>query len=249
MATLSSDLLLVLLALGESSYGSFADWGAVTNDNLSNLEGAVSALTQVTVTTANVTLTDVQARSLFIQAVGDRTANRALVVPSRKRVYYISSASSTGGFALVVRTAAAGANVSLEDGQAMFVYCDGTDVYAMSGWEYFSNSDGVSLRHPSGVQICIERRSASAFISGASSPYWSSALMWNFPQSFKVGTVPFASATIEMGNISGGGGVFRGIRWTGGNRITVSSYEYYHVGTSAGTVAVDTNLFAIGLWR
>jgi hypothetical protein len=251
MATQSSNLLLTLLALGESSYGAFPDWGAVMVDNLNNIEGAVSNSLSIPILDTNTTLTDAQARNLVITATGTLTVARALIFPLRKRMYYVTN-STTGGFGISIR-ASTGALVALQPGQSMLVYCDGTDFISISGWSYSSGSDGVALRHPSGVQICIHRRTGGNTLNGpigTGGIGWSAPLTWTYPQSFKTGTVPFFSATVEMHYNPLAPGSFKGMRWIAGNDVDNASALYYKLGTSQDSYSSDhTNLFAIGMWR
>lgn len=241
MATLSTNLKLILLALGESAYGAFADWGAVTNDNLSNLEEAISSREDITINIADVTMTDAQARAIYLNLTGAMTGNRNLIVPTREKLYFVSNLT-TGDFDLVVKTAA-GTGVTLKNGQALFVYCDGTNVIAINGWSYFSNSDGVSIRHPSGLQICLGRKTGGNTNGGSAPPYINSPVTWDFPQVFKAGTYPFAYGSCHTDGVSLQ-------RWIVSNSTTIGSYSYYKAGmTKSSTNSDPVNLFAIGFWR
>lgn len=127
MASSASTLLKVeLQATGEND----STWGDKINAALSRLEEGIAGMTSVSVTTADVTLTDTQyvaneARGMILYASGAMTAARSIIVPARTKVYVVHNAC-TGGFALTVE-ASGGSGVVVPVGKAI-VYCDGTDV-------------------------------------------------------------------------------------------------------------------------
>lgn len=100
-----------------------------TTNNTANqeIENAVSAQTPLTVTTANITLTDAQHNgTLYFKCTGAMTAARDVICKNRKHLFIVEHAC-TGGFALTFKTAA-GTGVALNNGDKKFVYCDGTNV-------------------------------------------------------------------------------------------------------------------------
>ena len=128
MASSPSALLkLELQAAGEND----STWGDKANDVFSRLEEAIAGRATVTVTTADVTLTDTQyaeneARKMVIHASGTLTGNRSIIVPTRTKVYIINN-STSGAFTLTVKTSG-GTGPTVPQGGKALVYCDGTDV-------------------------------------------------------------------------------------------------------------------------
>lgn len=128
-STYSTSLRLELMATGDQS----GTWGDTTNTNLGTLlEQAITGVLSVAQgDVANLTLTSLngasdQARNMVVNLTGAMTAARNVVVPTANKVYLIKN-STTGGFAVTVKTAA-GSGVSVAAGTAQWVYCDGTNV-------------------------------------------------------------------------------------------------------------------------
>lgn len=128
-STASTSLRLELMATGDQS----GTWGDTTNTNLGTLlEQAITGVLSVAQgDTANLTLTNTdyvsnQARNAVVNLTGAMTAARNVVVPTANKVYLVKN-STSGGFAVTVKTAA-GSGVAIAAGTAQWVYCDGTDV-------------------------------------------------------------------------------------------------------------------------
>jgi hypothetical protein len=128
-STYSASLRLELMATGDQS----GTWGDTTNTNLGTLlEQAITGFLSVAQgDVANLTLTALdgasdQSRNAVIDLTGALTAARNVVVPTAEKVYLIKN-STTGGFSIVVKTAA-GSGVTVPPGTARWVYCDGTNV-------------------------------------------------------------------------------------------------------------------------
>lgn len=127
-STYSPDLRLELMATGDQS----GTWGVTTNTNLGTLlEQAICGVLSVAEGDTTLTLTAVnggsdQARNAVINLTGAMTAGRNVVVPTSAKVYLIKN-STTGGFAVTVKTAA-GTGVAVAAGTSQWVYCDGTNV-------------------------------------------------------------------------------------------------------------------------
>jgi hypothetical protein len=102
------------------------------NTALDALDGAITALLPITITTADVTLTAAQASaSFFIRVTGAFTADHQLIVPVRAHPYAVSH-EGTGGFVLTVKTPS-GTGVPIEEGQVAFIFDDGTNVVPIAG--------------------------------------------------------------------------------------------------------------------
>ncbi len=128
-STYSTSLKLELMATGDQS----GTWGDTTNVNLGTLlEQAITGVLSVAQgDVADLTLTDLngasdQARNAVVILTGAMTAGRNVVVPTSNKVYLVKN-STTGGFAVTVKTAA-GTGVAITAGTSQWVYCDGTNV-------------------------------------------------------------------------------------------------------------------------
>jgi hypothetical protein len=94
-------------------------------------EKAFSALLSKTITTADVTLTTVEAMEQgVIRLSGTPTAARNLIVPAKAKVYFIDN-DTAGAFAVTVKTAS-GTGVSLASGTNGALFCDGVNVVSIA---------------------------------------------------------------------------------------------------------------------
>jgi microcystin-dependent protein len=130
------------MATGDQS----GTWGDTTNTNLGTLlEQAITGVLSVAQgDVANLTLTSLdgasdQARNAVVELTGAMSTGRNVVVPTAEKLYLVKN-STTGGFAVTVKTAA-GSGVTVPATTARWVYCDGTNVVdGMSGpWSPSSN--------------------------------------------------------------------------------------------------------------
>lgn len=176
MASSASALLKVeLQADGENDN----TWGGKANDVFSRLEEAIAGVTDIVVTTADVTLTDTQfsaneSRSAVISATGAKTADRSVIVPSREKVYIINN-QTTGAFDLDVRTSGGTGPTIPQPGKAL-VYCDGTNVIGV-----FDTSTSVEILLDTTPQLggaldtnafAIDESEASAVASSGTTDIW-----------------------------------------------------------------------------
>lgn len=124
----SPDLRLELMATGDQS----GTWGDTTNTNLGTLlEQAICGVLSVAEGDTTLTLTALdgaadQARNAVVNLTGAMTGARNVVVPTANKLYLVKN-STTGGFAVTVKTTAGG-GVAIAAGTSQWVYCDGTNV-------------------------------------------------------------------------------------------------------------------------
>lgn len=129
MTTFSTALKLELPGDGQQS----GTWGQTTNKNLGTLlEQAITGVQTITMLDANYTLTNLngvsdESRNAVLVVGGTNSAIRSVIVPSTNKLYTIKN-NTTGGFAILVKTSG-GSGFSVQNGQSVNVYCDGTDVY------------------------------------------------------------------------------------------------------------------------
>lgn len=128
-STYTPSLKLVLQATGENS----GNWGALTNSDFTSLvDIAVAGYESISMTDADRTLTNGdgsaanEARYAFINMTGTLTAAKNVIVPTASKLYFFKN-STTGGFALTVKTTA-GTGISVPNGKVMVLMCDGTNV-------------------------------------------------------------------------------------------------------------------------
>jgi hypothetical protein len=98
------------------------------------LDQAIAGLLEVDVSAGGMITADAAAalKCKMLRLTGTLAANAEVVVPSNRKPYFVHN-TTTGGFAVTVRTAAGfGVTVGASPGNTAVVYCDGTDVLAIS---------------------------------------------------------------------------------------------------------------------
>lgn len=130
-STYSTNLAIELIGTGDQA----GTWGTTTNNNLGTLiEQAISGyVTQAITDGADTVITMPNgatgvARNMCIEMTGALTATRNLIVPNKRKLYFIYN-NTTGGYAVTVKTSA-GTGISVIAGQKTVLVCDGTNVVA-----------------------------------------------------------------------------------------------------------------------
>jgi hypothetical protein len=116
------------------------------------LDTAIAGRLTKTITTADVTLTTIEARNSVIELSGTLTGSRNLIVPAKAKLYVIQNGTS-GAFSVTVKTAS-GTGVAVQQGYTSIVRCDGTNVvFAIgkgSGSTNYLREDGTWAAPPGG---------------------------------------------------------------------------------------------------
>lgn len=127
-STYSPSLRLELMATGDQS----GTWGDTTNTNLGTLlEQSITGYLSKAMADANQTLTNLngasdEARNMVVEVTGALTGAKNVVVPTAEKIYLFKN-STTGGFAVTIKTSA-GTGVAVPMNEARWVYCDGTNI-------------------------------------------------------------------------------------------------------------------------
>ena len=133
-STYSPSLRLELIGDGDQS----GIWGQTTNNNLGYLlEQAVSGVVTIPMLDANYTMSNFngvvdEARNQVLIVTGTLTATRNLIAPLVEKTYVVQN--NTTGSQSVQIIGSSGLGVTISNGIAAYVYCDGTNFYnAISG--------------------------------------------------------------------------------------------------------------------
>ena len=121
------------------------NWDVPLNANFGYIDAALGGVTSISVTGIGVTpqtLTLSQYQSLLLSFTGTLSANVTYQVPSGVGGQWVIHNGTTGAFTLTIRTAAAGAGVSVPSGVRRIVYSDGTNVYSSDSSADFLISSG-----------------------------------------------------------------------------------------------------------
>lgn len=124
----STNLGLELMVTGEKS----DTWGDITNSNLGTLlEQAVSGyVTQAVATGTDTTITIPDgatgvARNMYIELTGTGGAATNLIVPAKRKLYFIYNNTASGQVTVKV---SGQTGVSVANGKKVILVCDGTDI-------------------------------------------------------------------------------------------------------------------------
>jgi hypothetical protein len=136
-------LRLVLPVTGEL----VGTWGDVANQGLTELvDAAIAGTASVAMSDANYTLTVAdgltdESRKMFVVLTGALTAQRNVVCPSVSKLYFV--ANTTSGSQSIVFKTNAGTGITVPNGEAMVLYCNGTNV--VNAITYFDTLDVGAL--------------------------------------------------------------------------------------------------------
>lgn len=132
MASSYSDLLrLELIGAGEQA----GLWGETTNNNLGSLvEQAIAGVTTITLSggAGSVTLSALngapdQSRSAVLKFVGTPSGQKDIIIPTKTKLYVVRNDC---GQTITVKTVAQPTGVTILNGEATLVFCDGTNAVA-----------------------------------------------------------------------------------------------------------------------
>jgi len=136
MSTYSDNLKLELITTGTQA----GTWGNTTNTNLGTLvEQAISGVVTQAMADADQTITIPDgasgvARNMFIECTGALTAARSLIVPTNKKLYFVSNAT-TGGFAITVKVSGqTGVSVPMNAKVILVMNSAGTDIVVATNY-------------------------------------------------------------------------------------------------------------------
>lgn len=132
-STYSPLLRIQLQADGEND----STWGQITNTNFELFEDAIAGLTTVTMSSVDVTLSEVngandQQRNAFIEIIGTPASALSVVLDSALTKNYIVK-SSVGNSNAVTIKYAGGTGVSVDPGTVNIVFCDGVTIVRAAG--------------------------------------------------------------------------------------------------------------------
>jgi len=140
-STYSTNLALELIGTGDQA----ATWGITTNTNLGTLiEQAISGyVTQAITDGADTTITIPNgatgvARNMYIECTGALTANRNLVVPANKKLYFIYN-NTSGGYDVTVKVSGQ-TGIAVTNGSKKILVSNGTDIVEATSYSPLPSS-------------------------------------------------------------------------------------------------------------
>lgn len=204
-STYTPSLRLTLPATGELS----GIWGGTVNTGITTLtDAAIAGYISIAMTDADYTLTSVdgaadQARYMMVNMTGTLTAAKNVICPAASKVYIFKN-STTGGFALTLKTPS-GAGISVPNGKAMLLICNGTAVI-----DAITNFNALTLTSPTltapalGTPISGVLSSCTGYPSANLSGAVPATLGGTGQTVYAVGDVVYASTTTALSKLSAG---------------------------------------------
>jgi len=152
----SPSLKLELPGNGDQS----GTWGTTVNNNFGSLvEQAITGVQTIAMANANKTLTNLngavdEARNAVLVITGANSAIRNVIAPPVEKLYVIVN-NTTGGFAIVIKTSG-GAGVTVPNGAALWVYCDGTTFYNVAPYTAANTATPIVFQgYASGTTLTV----------------------------------------------------------------------------------------------
>ncbi len=122
-STFTDHLALEKQATGENDN----TWGTLLNAVLDDVDTAVAdRLAKSVAGSSDVTLSAAEALSAIHEYTGALTGSINVIVPTADKIYFAYN-NTTGAFTLTVKTSA-GTGITVPQGRALILYCDGTNV-------------------------------------------------------------------------------------------------------------------------
>ena len=131
-STFSPNLRIELIGVGEQAN----TWGITTNNNLGTLiEQAICGLTNIDVTSGDVTLTALsgvtdESRNMILNVTGLPLAPRTIYAPAVSKLYVVVNGSNED---LTIDVVGGSAGYTVAAGFTAIVYTDGSDFYSAAG--------------------------------------------------------------------------------------------------------------------
>lgn len=211
-------------------------WGTTVNDGITSLtDSAVAGTASIAMTDATYTLTSLnglpdEARNMFVTATGTLTATQNVICPAKSKLYFFKN-STTGGFAVTLKTSA-GTGISVPNGRAMVLYCNGTDV--IDAASYFSSLTlGSALAVTSGGTGLTSFTANGVMYASSTSALATGSVLTFDGTNLGVGTATPFSGTSQTSLTVNGSGIGRLDLYTG----DVS--RFYIAASSAQTIMVN----------
>ena len=233
-STYSPSLRLELIGDGDQS----GIWGQTTNNNLGSLiEQAVSGVITIAMTDANYTMSNFngvvdEARNQVLIVTGTLTATRNLIAPLVEKTYVVQN-NTTGGQSIQL-IGSSGLGVTIPNGIAAYVYCDGINFYnAISG--------SVGNYKVNGNLIVTGTTALTGALSGSTAAF-SGAISSVSPAFTGTPTVPTATAGTNTTQAASTAFVTGAITTATGALGTMSTQNANNVNITGGTITGITDL-------
>jgi len=245
-STYSDNLKIELIGAGDQA----GNWGSTTNTNLGTLiEQAISGVVEQPMADADQTITIPNgatgvARNMFIECTGALTAARNLIVPTNKKLYFISNAT-TGGFAITVKVSGqTGVSVPAAAKIVLVMNSAGTDIVTATNYMASATLPSATLSSPTmssptmtGTPIAPTASPGTSTTQIATTAFVTTGLQAAYP----VGSIYLGTLSTNPNTLFGFG------TWVayGQGRMLISQDATYTAGSTGG--AATTTLITANL--
>lgn len=223
-STYSTNLGIELMATGENA----DTWGAVTNTNLGTLlEQAISGYVTQAVSTGfdtTITIPDGSsgvARNMYIELTGTGGAATNLIVPAKKKLYFIYNNTASGQVTVKV---SGQSGVSVANGDKVILVCNGTDVVTATAYKEGTVTSVAGTGTVNGITLTgTVTSSGNLTLGGAlSGVNLASQVTGTLPyNNGGTGQTSYTNGQLLIGNTSTGG--LNKATLTAGSNITITN--------------------------
>lgn len=245
-STYSPSLRLELIGTGEQS----GTWGDTTNTNLGSLiEQAIAGYQSIVMNDSDYVLSSLngspdEARNAVLEftSVLTLTATRSVIVPAVEKTYVVKN-STTGSQSLAVKTST-GVAVTVPNGQAVSLFCNGTDCFQSVSTVNNAVLSGTPTAPTASYGTATTQVATTAFVQTAlqavypvGSVYINAGVSTNPATLLGFGTWTAIGSGKVLVGLDGADPLFDTLRETGGSKdATVVSHTHTATSTSTSTV-------------
>lgn len=208
-------------------------WNVPVNNDWDIIDKAFGGTYTVSLTNANVTLTQVNVQNTCVKLIGSLTGNVIIYFPSAVSGFYLVNNATSGSYTVTLASAGGspGAVITANQGQFTFIWSDGSNIYAGTSGAYVSGS-GINI---TGNTISINSPLATIYGGTGSSTYSNGQLL--IGNSLSGSLTPNTLTAGANITITNGNGTIT-IASSGGSGFDpTSSYTYTGTQTFTGTIS------------
>ena len=119
-------------------------WSVPVNNDWDIIDKAFGGTYTVSLTNANVTLSQANVQNTCVKLTGTLTGNVVIYFPSGISGFYLVNNATTGAFTVTLASAGGGTSITGTQGVFTFIWSDGTNISAATTAAYVAGS-GISI--------------------------------------------------------------------------------------------------------
>jgi len=208
-------------------------WNVPVNNDWDIIDRAFGGTYTVSLTNANVTLTQANVQNACVKLIGSLTGNVIIYFPSAVSGFYLVNNATSGSYTVTLASAGGspGAVITVNQGQFTFIWSDGSNIYAGTSGAYVGGS-GINI---TGNTIAINYPLSTIYGGTGTSTYSSGQIL--IGNSLSGSLTPNTLTAGANITITNGNGTIT-IASSGGSGFDpTASYTYTGTQTFTGTIS------------